>query len=255
MLLYLPESQEGGETSTTFAIAAEQWGIHVDCSHLISDYNNGLSNELDQIKANCPPFSNVTLQMKALCNLDIAIAFVSRGLILIIMIVQKKIKTPKDWLLAQLHGLDMNSIFLISRNLSGLSKDECSLLIRCINKCLNIKRILFIQDEAQCLCRPEFGEYTGSGEANKPWNLLQAYIHHMASFEVTHIVSGTTMIMTSGIALVTSVGKFNSPRNLYLVLKLPYLLPDDVIQVLNSVINMDGVSSETLSYLGNYLKG
>ncbi|CAB4387842.1 unnamed protein product [Rhizophagus irregularis] len=82
------------------------------------------------------------------------IVFASRVLILIKMYVEQKIKTPKDWLLAQLYGLDKNSITLIYENLSELSAEEFSSLIRFINKCFNIGRILFIQDEAQsqCLC-------------------------------------------------------------------------------------------------------
>ncbi|PKY55352.1 hypothetical protein RhiirA4_548690 [Rhizophagus irregularis] len=222
----------GGKTSTTFAIAAEHWAIHVDCSHIISDYNNQLSSELVAVKAKCPSVNNIPLQESALRKLDIV--FASRVLILIKMYVEQKIKTPKDWLLAQLYGLDKDSITLIYENLSELSAEEFSSLIRFINKCLNIRRILFIQDEAQCLCRPEFGEYFGG---------------------ITHIISGIIMHMSSGLSLVTSVGKFDAPRKVHLVLKLPYLSPDDVIRVLNTVINVDGVSPETLSYLGNILKG
>jgi hypothetical protein len=154
--------------------------------------------------------------------------------------------------------LDLDSLNLIRENLSKLSAEEFSPLIRFINKCLNtIGRILFIQDEAQCLCRPEFGEYFGGSEINRPWNFLQAYTFHMVTFkfEVTHIISGIIMHMSSGLSLVTSVGKFDAPRKVHLVLKLPYLSPDDVIRVLNTVINVDGVSPETLSYLGNILKG
>ncbi|GES83303.1 hypothetical protein GLOIN_2v1672762 [Rhizophagus clarus] len=245
----------GGKTSITFAIAAEQWGIHVDCSHIISDYNNQLSRELGEIKAKNPPFEKVEQQNWALRSLDIA--FASRLLILVKMFVEKKIKTPKDWLLAQLHGLDKPSIALLSENLTEQSATEFSTLLIFINKCLKIERILFIQDEAQCLCRPEFGDYVGNSIAGTPWNLLQAYTHHMISsdYDVTHIISGTTMHMLSGIALVTSVGKIKPSRRVHLVLKLPYLSPDDVIRILKTVINMDGVSFETLSYLGNFLKG
>ncbi|GBC17971.2 hypothetical protein GLOIN_2v1730618 [Rhizophagus irregularis DAOM 181602=DAOM 197198] len=141
----------------------------VDCSHVISDYNNQLSRELSAIRAANPPSDNIALQEEK----------------------------NKEWLLAQLHGLDLDSLNLIRENLSKLSAEEFSPLIRFINKCLNIRhirRILFIQDEAQCLCRLEFGKYTGSRE-NKPWHLLQAYTYHMIrfNFEVTHIISGTTM--------------------------------------------------------------
>ncbi|CAB4473551.1 unnamed protein product [Rhizophagus irregularis] len=225
----------GGKTSTTFAIAAELWAVHID------------------FRAKTPPFNDTTLQEWALRQLDID--FVSRMLILVKMYVEQKIKTPKDWLLAQLYSLDKKSINLICENLSELSTRELSILIHFINQCLKIERILFIQDEAQCLCRPEYGEYTGSNEANKPWNFLQGYTYHMIAFkfEVTHIISGTNMHMSSGISLVTSVGKEPS-RAVHLVLKLPYLSPDDVTKVLDTVINMEGVSPETLLYLGNILK-
>ncbi|RGB36453.1 hypothetical protein C1646_758093 [Rhizophagus diaphanus] len=220
----------GGKTSITFAIAAEQWGIHVDCSHIISDYNNKLSRELK---------------------------FALHVLILVKMLVEKKIKTPKDWLLAQLHGLDKPSMELLREKLSELSAGEFSDFLRFINKCLKIEQILFIQDEAQCLCQPEFGDYVGNSEAETPWNLLQAYTHHMISsdFDITLIISGTTMHMLSGITLVTSVGKLYASQKVHLVLKLPYLSPEDVIRILKTVINMDGVSLETLFYLGNILKG
>ncbi|UZO00500.1 uncharacterized protein OCT59_011629 [Rhizophagus irregularis] len=164
----------GGKTSTTFAIAAEQWGIHVDCSHIISDYNNKLSRELGEIKALHPHFKEIEQQNWALRSLDIEFAL--RVLILVKMLVEKKIKTPKDWLLAQLHGLDKSSMELLRENLSGLSAGEFSDLLVFINKCLKIERILFIQDEAQCLCRPEFGDYVGSSEAGTPWNLLPILI-------------------------------------------------------------------------------
>jgi hypothetical protein len=106
MLLCLPKSQEGVKRQPHSPLLQNNG----EYMWTTSDYNNDLPNELSQIKANCPPFSNVILQEKALRKLDIAI--VSRGLILIKMIVQKKIKTPKDWLFARLHGLDMNSISL-----------------------------------------------------------------------------------------------------------------------------------------------
>ncbi|CAG8579510.1 118_t:CDS:2 [Rhizophagus irregularis] len=146
----------------------------------INDYNNQLSRELSAIRAANPPSDNIALQEEK----------------------------NKEWLLAQLHGLDLDSLNLIRENLSKLSAEEFSPLIRFINKCLNIRhirRILFIQDEAQCLCRLEFGKYTGSRE-NKPWHLLQAYTYHMIrfNFEVTHIISGTTMHMSGGLSLVTS---------------------------------------------------
>ncbi|POG54464.1 hypothetical protein GLOIN_2v1740002 [Rhizophagus irregularis DAOM 181602=DAOM 197198] len=244
----------GGKTSTTFAIAAELWAVHIDCSNFLSEYNNQLSDLLGAVRAKTPPFNDTTLQEWALRQLDID--FVSRMLILVKMYVEQKIKTPKDWLLAQLYSLDKKSINLICENLSELSTRELSILIHFINQCLKIERILFIQDEAQCLCRPEYGEYTGSNETNKPWNFLQAYTNHMIAFkfEVTHIISGTNMHMSSGISLDTSVGKEPS-RAVHLVLKLPYLSPDDVTKVLDTVINMEGVSPETLLYLGNILKG
>ncbi|PKC09715.1 hypothetical protein RhiirA5_356387, partial [Rhizophagus irregularis] len=55
----------------------------VDCSHVISDYNNQLSRELSAIRAANPPSDNIALQESALRKLDIA--FVSRALILIKM--------------------------------------------------------------------------------------------------------------------------------------------------------------------------
>ncbi|RGB26914.1 hypothetical protein C1646_799767 [Rhizophagus diaphanus] len=61
----------GRKTSTTFAIAAEQWGVHVDCSHIISDYNNKLSRELGEIKALHPHFKKIEQQNWALRSLDI----------------------------------------------------------------------------------------------------------------------------------------------------------------------------------------
>ncbi|RGB26285.1 hypothetical protein C1646_770639 [Rhizophagus diaphanus] len=166
-------------------------------------------------------------------------------------------KVRKSFILSQLHGLDKLSMEILRRNLSKLSTGEFSDLLIFINKCLKIERILFIQDEAQCLCRPEFRDYVGSSEKGTPWNLLQAYTHHIISsnFDVTFIIFGTTMHISSGIALVTNVGKLSAPRKVHLVLKLPYLSPEDVIRILKTVINMDGVSLKTLSYLGNILKG
>ncbi|CAI2200553.1 2466_t:CDS:2, partial [Funneliformis geosporum] len=64
---------ERGKTSTIFAISAERWGIHIDCSLQAAFYENHLYRELSEIRVNKPSINNIPLQNKAFYKLDIAL--------------------------------------------------------------------------------------------------------------------------------------------------------------------------------------
>jgi len=87
----------------------------------------------------------------------------------------KKIQTPKDWLLAQLQSF--KGLNPISRDLSKLNLEliDFHTLLQYINECLQIERLLFIQDEVQVLCRSEYGGYFESTIRGISWNLLQVH--------------------------------------------------------------------------------
>jgi hypothetical protein len=133
------------------------------------------------------------------------------------MLVQKEISTPKEWLFAQLRKETKN----FPRRLHNI---RISSLINDINRCLGVSSLILIFDEAQVLCRSEYGEYNGSSDFEKEWNLLQAYINHLTRLNVTCLLAGTRMHMLSGTSHVTSIMKAPKIGRVHIVLKasLPF---------------------------------
>ncbi|RGB24210.1 hypothetical protein C1646_676537 [Rhizophagus diaphanus] len=241
----------GGKTSTAFGIAVERWSIYIDFSPDSGYYQGSqLQSELQKIRGIKPKFDRIDQQNDAFHMLDMAV--VSRGLLLIKMFIEGKISTPKEWLLAQLQMDDSE----IRRVLGSKRYDTLAIttLIKKINVCLNVNHLTLICDEAQVLCANEYGKYQGSSVLGKKWNLLQGYVAHLLQHPIKCLLSGTYMHMASGISLVTSVGKEPSLQT-HIVLKLPFLLHDDVLWNLNAVIDLTHVTPETCGLLGNLLKG
>ncbi|CAG8767701.1 679_t:CDS:1, partial [Acaulospora morrowiae] len=81
-----------------------------------------------------------------------------------------------------------------------------------------------------------------------------AYIEHLTRLPVTCLIAGTYMHMASEISLVTSIGKVESLRA-HIVLKLPFLLQNDVLRNLDTVINLTDVTHKTRECLGYILRG
>ncbi|CAG8779649.1 6460_t:CDS:1, partial [Acaulospora morrowiae] len=240
----------GGKTSTTFGIAMQRWSIYIDFSPSAGTYGDHVGPELAAIKFKQPKFEQHDQQSHVFRMLNWVI--LSRGLLLIKMLIEKNILTPKEWLFAQLQIDDSN----IRRKLALENYDilNVTTLIKSINSCLNVKSLTLIFDEAQVLCRSEYGEYIGSSVKDKKWNLLQAYIEHLTHLRVTCLLAGTYMHMSSGISLVTSVGKKRGLKD-HIVLKLPFLSHNDVLRNLNAVIDLTDVSPKILNLLGCLLRG
>ncbi|CAB5396540.1 unnamed protein product, partial [Rhizophagus irregularis] len=123
------------------------------------------------------------------------------------MYVEQKIKTPKDWLLAQLYGLDKESINLISKTCQTEHK-ELSILIHFINQCLKLNG-----SSLSKMRRNVFADLNTENTLEVMKQQTMEFFaglyssHDRFQFAVTHIISGTNMHMSSGISLVTSVGK------------------------------------------------
>ncbi|CAB4431593.1 unnamed protein product [Rhizophagus irregularis] len=237
----------GGKTSTAFGISIRHWTIYVDFSPSRGQYGDFMGQELGNIRAIPPKYGQTEEQRKVFDMLDLAI--LSRGLLLIKMLVQEKISTPREWLIAQLRMSDSDI-----RETLGSKSYKASTLINNINACLNVKSLILIFDEAQVLCGPAYGEYNGSTLFRKPWNLLQAYIEHLTHLSVTCLIAGTYMHMASGISLVTSIGKVPG-SHAHIVLKLPFLSQNDVLRNLEAVIDLTNVTPETCNYLIYVLRG
>ncbi|CAB4439723.1 unnamed protein product [Rhizophagus irregularis] len=75
-------------------------------------------------------------------------------------------------------------------------------IINIINDCLKVNYLTLIFDEAQVLCRRDYGEYKKSSGEKR--NLLQAYTEHLTHLPVTCLIPGTYMHMASALVL----GKF-----------------------------------------------
>ncbi|CAG8485740.1 11980_t:CDS:1, partial [Acaulospora morrowiae] len=235
----------GGKTSTTFGIAMERWSIYIDFSPTVGQYGSHAGAELGDIRTKQPKFEQYDQQDYAYRKLNTII--LSRGLLLIKMITERKILTPKEWLFLQLKMNDSEIRDTLGpKNYNNLTVVT---LINRINAFLKVDYLTLIFDEAQILCRSEYGEYQGSSINGKRWNLLQGYIVHLTQLPVTCLLVGTYMHMASGISLVTSVGKVS---NLYahIVLKLPFLSHDDVLRNLDAVIDLTDVTPEIRDYLG-----
>ncbi|RUS22580.1 LOW QUALITY PROTEIN: hypothetical protein BC937DRAFT_88367, partial [Endogone sp. FLAS-F59071] len=249
----------GGKTSATFAVATERWTIYLDCSHSVSFYGNLIYTELSSIRSFPPVLDNIPSQSKALNTLDLAL--LSRGLLLIRMLIQRKVSTPKDWLFVQLRAAHNGLPDIISKIREILLEQQLNLnriliLLRAIKACLGINALLLVCDEVQLLYRHDYGQYNGSSRAGSSWNLLQAYIHHtLGSFPFTLLLAGTSMHLARGLSLVTSVGKIGAIHRVQAILKLPFLTPNDVLRNLNNTINLQGVTDGTRNYLGIMLQG
>ncbi|PKY40633.1 hypothetical protein RhiirA4_538971 [Rhizophagus irregularis] len=238
----------GGKTSIAFGISIQRWTIYVDFSPSGGQYGDFMGQELERIRARPPMYGQTEEQSKVFDMLDFGI--ISRGLLLIKMLVQEKISTPKEWLFAQLRIMNTNKIT------NALQGNNVSLLFHYIIKCLGINSLTLIFDEAQVLCGHEYGEYNVSSQElwKKKWNLLQAYIEHLTHHPVTCLIVGTHMNMTNGISPVIGVGKIPS-SHAHIVLKLPFLTRDDVQRNLDTVIDMRDVTPETCNFLGFHLSG
>jgi hypothetical protein len=242
----------GGKTSTAFGIAIENWSIYIDFSPDEGYYQGSqLQSELQKIRGIKPPFERVDQQNEVFHILDMAV--VSRGLLLIKMLTEGKISTPKDWLFVQLQMADNEIRDILSAEMHKHVNLTITTLIQKINDLLGINRLVLIFDEAQVLCRPDYGKYKGSTHGNK-WNLLQGYIAHLTKHPVTCLLAGTYMHMASGLSLVTSVGKAPK-RKAHIVLQLPFLSHDDVLRNLDTVIDLAHVAPNICDLLGYVLQG
>jgi len=151
----------GGKTSTAFGIAMDYWSIYIDFSPSgRQSYIDIMGVELERIRAKPPNYGQTEEQSKVFDMLDLAI--VSQGLLLIKMLAQRKISTQKEWLFTQLQtdGSEIRDIL----NTKGL---KFKTLIQKINACLGVKSLILIFDEAQVLCKPEYGKYNGSSSEGK----------------------------------------------------------------------------------------
>ncbi|CAB4410769.1 unnamed protein product [Rhizophagus irregularis] len=241
----------GGKTSTSFGIAMKNWSIYIDFSPRLGNYpGSQLQSELKEIRGANPQFERIDQQNRAFQLLDIAV--ISRGLLLIKMLTEGKISTPSEWLFVQLRNMTDSKI---REKLGNEIYDKTSLyfsnIIQEINDLLSISNLVLIFDEAQVLCESVYGKYEGS---SVPWSLLQGYVAHLIQHPVTCLLAGTYMHMASGISLVTSIGKF--PRmHAHIVLKLPFLLYDDVLRNLDAVFDMTHVMPNIRDLLGYVLQG
>ncbi|CAG8784662.1 4068_t:CDS:2, partial [Gigaspora rosea] len=175
----------GGKTATTFGIAVQRWSIYIDFSPSIGTYGDHVGKELIKTKIKQPKFEQHDQQDHVFRMLDTVI--LSRGLLLIKMLIEKNILTPKEWLFAQLRMNDNK----IRMKLADENYDifKVNSLIESIKTCRNVESLTLIFDEAQVLCRSEYGEYKGSSVPNKKWNLLQVYVEHLTHLPVTCLLA------------------------------------------------------------------
>ncbi|GBB97806.1 hypothetical protein RclHR1_30730001 [Rhizophagus clarus] len=238
----------GGKTSTAFGISTQRWTIYVDFTPSAGQYGDFMGQELEDIRSRPPEYGQFKEQRVVFDMLDSAI--ISHGLLLIKMLVQGKISTPREWLFSQLRM----KVSKIKETLRSNKTSTPSTLIDDINACLKMNSLILIFDEAQVLCNPVYGQYNGSSLYGKKWNLLQAYIDHLTHLPVTCLIAGTQMHMASGISLDTSIGKVQG-SHAHIVLKLPFLSQNDVQRNLEAVIDLTDVTSKTYNYLIYVLRG
>ena len=157
----------GGKTSTAFGIAMQRWSIYIDFSPSAGIYGDHVGAELENARIINPSFEHNDQQSRVFRMLDIVI--LSRGLLLIKKLTEEKISTQKEWLFVQLQMGD----YKIRKILGSKDYDTLTIktLINIINACLKVDYLTLIFDEAQVLCRRDYGEYKGSSVPDKKWNL------------------------------------------------------------------------------------
>ncbi|CAG8616496.1 15720_t:CDS:2 [Funneliformis mosseae] len=227
-IIVLAEILGDGKTLTAFGIAMQCWSIYIDCSPIIGQYDAHLTSELQRIIGIKPKFNCIDQQNEAFYMLDIVV--VSRELLLVKMIIEE--------------------------NILGLKKYDTltiTTFIKKINACLKVSNLTLIFDEAQILCGFEYGKYQGSSVPGKEWNLLQGYVAHL-KYPITCLFVSTYMHMANGISLITSAGKVPNLHT-HIVLKLPFLSHDDVLQNLDAIIDLTHVTPETCNLLRYILRG
>ncbi|CAG8594865.1 7108_t:CDS:2, partial [Acaulospora morrowiae] len=228
-LIVLAKVSGGEKTTTMFGIAIQRWSIYIDFFPSAGTYGNHVGKELGIIKHKQPKFEQHDQQSHVFHMLNWVI--LSYGILLIKMLIKKNISTPKEWLFAQLRMNDSKIRMKLAHENYNVFKVD--VLIESINACLNIESLTLIFDEAQVLCRSEYGEYIGSSVLNKKWNLLQAYIEHLTHLPVTCLLAGLKD---------------------HIVLKLLFLSHNDVLRNLNAVIDLTDVSPKILNFLGYFFK-
>jgi hypothetical protein len=138
----------GGKTSTAFGIFTQNWSIYIDLSSSKGQYGDFMGRELEKIRARPPMCGQIEEQIKVFNMLDLGI--ISRGLLLIKMLVQEKISMPKEWLFTQLRT-NTEKIKKALRDVHDISS-----LFDYIKECLGVSFLTLIFDEAQVLCAPKY---------------------------------------------------------------------------------------------------
>jgi hypothetical protein len=242
----------GGKTSTAFGIATTNWSIYIDFSPYLGNYpGSQLQSELEIIRGIKPKFEDADQQNKVFHLLDIAV--ISRGLLLIKMLIEGKISTPKEWLFMQFQMTDFQIRKKLGNEMYNQDSFNIAILIQKINNFLGIKHLILIFDEAQVLCESKYGEYEGSSVPGKKWNLLQGYITHLTQYPITCLLAGTYIHMASEISHITTIGKISNIKA-HIVLKLPFLSHNDVLRNLDNVIDLTHVTSSICDLLGYVLQ-
>lgn len=210
-----------------------------------------MHQELIDIRELKPNPDNIESQKAAVHKLDLAL--LSRGLVLIKMIMNGEVKSPKDWLFAQLRNIKEGPENGVREILSQLDMDEEEIasLLRGITACLDILYLPLILDEVQHMTEPDYGKY---GTVNTPeWNLLQSYTENVAEYPVILVFAGTYIHILNE-TFLCSVNKEEVAKH-RIILKLPFLESEDVLENLDSTIDLEGITIQTREYLGITLRG
>lgn len=219
-----------GKTSSCFLVGKERYCIYIEApdpqtnSTVYGDGLSGLVSDIRRTKA------LKTKQSEMEVESAIYIDIVAHVLALVSLFLHHIVKSPEDWIEAQIDGY-RSYIIEIRRLLSNLyiSRAECQEFLEFANNLIG-HQIGWITDESHLFMSSYYGSYEipGISDANNHWTFLQFFISTFCGLPISHILCGTHFRLAQHMSVASAVAKLKVPVEVVCLVSFPYLTPEDV---------------------------
>lgn len=239
-LITLVGASGSAKTSIMFLVASQRWCNYVEASTPKVVYGNGLVRLRSALESVDDPSEAM--------HRDIW----SRGVALLVLWLCDVVKTPYDWLVAQIDDY----CGYISRLFSSFRTvtDQLESLYSDLEKILG-QRVGYIVDESQLLLKKYSGSWKTDKSSKGEWLFLDFYCYLLCSRPLTPIFIGTSFTIAHAISLVSPVAKITKPLQLYLIVDFPFLNEDEVVESVKSCLDLTGVEEAAIRQMGWMLFG
>ncbi len=173
-----------------------------------------------------------------------------------ILHLRKRVCGPYEWLIAQLNGyneyLDSLQEELWDRKLV-LSVSKLKALFTDARTILGIKDNLgLILDEVQLLITKQ--QWPHPTQPDRTWNALQFTLFELSSRNYWVLLIGTAFTIAHAPSLLSSVAGSKGDE-LFVVTSFPHLNETDVLETLQSCLDLTNVDKAVITQLGHLLRG